>query len=176
MRSATTAHVSALDADVARTTCLAGLSPADGTERHDGLYACMHRVFVFGTLKDGFALHRQGLGDTPKRLDCRTVERFPMFIAGPWYAPMMMNEPGSGLQVHGELYEVDDTRLALLDALESVGKPGNFRVVIEVEALDGSTRWQAFAYVKSRVFASPVHSDLLEFYDDHRFVPFDRRP
>ena len=135
----------------------------------------MHRVFVFGTLKQGFPLHRQGLGDTPKRLDCRTVERFPMFIAGPWYAPMMMNEPGSGLQVRGELYEVDDTRLALLDSLESVGKPGNFRVVIEVEALDGSARWLAFAYVKSRVLATPIHSDLLDVFDDDRFVPFDRR-
>src|SRR5258708_4270342 len=33
---------------------------------------------------------------------------------------MMMNEPGGGLQVRGELYEVDDPRLALLDRLESV--------------------------------------------------------
>jgi hypothetical protein len=41
----------------------------------------MHRVFVFGTLKKGFPLHWQGFGDTPKRLDCRAVERFPMFIA-----------------------------------------------------------------------------------------------
>jgi gamma-glutamylaminecyclotransferase len=78
-----------------------------------------------------------------------------MFIAGPWYAPMMMNEPGSGLQVRGELHEVDDPRLALLDRLESVGKPGNYRVVIEVEALVGTARWPAFAYVKSRVVRPP---------------------
>jgi gamma-glutamylaminecyclotransferase len=148
---------------------------AAATDRGAGLYAGMHRVFVFGTLKQGFPLHRQGLGDTPKRRDCRTVERFPMFIAGPWYAPMMMNEPGYGLQVRGELYEVDDTRLVLLDGLESVGKPGNFRVVIEVEALDSSARCLAFAYVKSRVFATPIHSDLVEVYDDDRFVSFDRR-
>lgn len=135
----------------------------------------MHRVFVFGTLKQGFPLHGLGLGDAFESLDCRTVERFPMFIAGPWYAPMMMNEPGSGRQVRGELYEVDDARLALLDSLESVGKPGNFRVLIEVEALDGVARWLAFAFVKSRVLASPIHSDLLKVYDDNRFVPFDRR-
>ena len=135
----------------------------------------MHCVFVFGTLKEGFPLHRQGLGDTPKRRDCRTVERYPMFIAGSWYAPMMMDEPGHGLRVHGELYEVDDAGLALLDRLESVGKPGNFRIVIEVEALDGSARGQAFAFVKSRVFATPIYSDLLEVYDDDRFVPLERR-
>jgi gamma-glutamylaminecyclotransferase len=137
----------------------------------------MHRVFVFGTVKQGFPLHRQGLGDTPRRLaDCRTVERFPMFIASAWYAPMMMNEPGSGRRVRGELYEVDDAGLARLDAVEAVGKPGNWRVVTDVEALDGSGRWPAFVYVKSRVFAIPIHSDLLDVYDDDRFVPFDRRP
>ena len=136
----------------------------------------MHRVLVYGTLKKGFPLHRQGLGDTPKCLDCRTVERFPMFIAGPWYAPMLMNEPGSGRQVRGELYEVDDAGLARLDGLESVGRPGNWRILTEVEALDGSGRWSAFVYVKSRVFAIPIHSDLLDVYDDDRFVPFDRRP
>jgi gamma-glutamylaminecyclotransferase len=63
----------------------------------------------------------------------------------------------------------------LLDALESVGRPGNLRVVIEVEALDGSVRWPAFAYVNSGVLATPIHSDLLEVYGDDRFVPFDRR-
>jgi gamma-glutamylaminecyclotransferase len=135
----------------------------------------MHRVFVFGTLKQGFPLHRRGLGDASKCLDCRTVEHFPMFIAGPRYAPMMINEPGSGRQVRGELYEVDDARLALLDCLESVGKPGNSRVLIDVESLDASARWPAFADVKSRILASPIHSDLLEVYDDDRFVPFDRR-
>ena len=148
---------------------------AAATDRGAGPYAGMHRVFVFGTLKQGFPLHRQGLGDTPKHLDCRTVERFPMFIAGPWYAPMMMNEPGSGRQVCGELYEVDDAGLARLDGLESVGRPGNWRIVTEVEALDGSGRWPAFVYVKSRVFAIPIHSDLLQVYDDDRFVPVDRR-
>ena len=89
---------------------------------------------------------------------------------------MMMNEPGSGRRVRGELDEVDEAGLARLDAVESVGKPGNWRVVADVEALDGSGRWPAFVYVKSRVFAIPIHSDLLDVYDDDRFVPFDRRP
>lgn len=143
----------------------------------------MHKVFVYGTLKSGFALHRRALGEVARTCHCRTVERFPMFVAGPWFAPMMMNEPGCGLQVHGELYEVDDTRLAAIDALELVGKPGNFRVLIQVEALEGRTQgrtdgraaWPAFAYMKSRVLATPVYSDLLENYDDRRFVPVERR-
>jgi gamma-glutamylaminecyclotransferase len=142
----------------------------------------MHRVFVFGTLKAGFPLHDEALGDTPKLCCGRTVDRFPMFVAGPWFAPMMMDEPGTGLQVLGELYEVDDHRLAAIDRLESMGKPGNYRVLILVEPLDppaaasaGTAPWPAYAYVKSRVLATPVHTDWLENYDDRRFVPFDRR-
>ena len=81
-----------------------------------------------------------------------------------------MNEPGSGLQVHGERYEVDEARLARLDGLEPVGKPGNWRVEVMVEALDGSARWPAFVYAKSGVFAIAIHSDQLRVYDDGRFV------
>lgn len=137
----------------------------------------MHRVFVFGTVKQGFPLHRQGLGDTPRRLaDCRTVERFPMFIASAWYAPMMMNEPGLGCQIVGELYQVDHQRLLLIDQIESVGLPGNFRVRILVKALDQGTVCFANAYMKSRELASPVHSGLLGDYQDRRFVPPERRP
>ena len=86
-----------------------------------------------------------------------------------------MNEPGSGLQVHGKLYEVDEARLARFDGLESVGKPGNWRVEVMVEALDGSARWPAVVYAKSRVFAIAIPSDQLQVYDDGRFVPVDRR-
>lgn len=135
----------------------------------------MNRLFVFGTLKAGFPLHREGLADTPKLCDCRTVQRFPMFVAGPWFAPMMLNEPGQGHRVQGELYEVDDARLALIDRLESVPAEGNLRLVVDIETLDGSPAGAAFAYMKSRALATPVHSPWLDIYRDHRFVPVDRR-
>lgn len=84
--------------------------------------------------------------------------------------------------MRGELYEVDDRRLAVIDRLESVGKPGNYRVLILVEppgAMAGGQAYAgaclAYAYAKSRVLAMPVHTDWLENYDDRRFVPLDRR-
>lgn len=39
------------------------------------------------------------------------VNRYPLLVVGPWFAPMMLNEPGIGCQVDGELYEVDDKTL-----------------------------------------------------------------
>lgn len=136
----------------------------------------MTPVFVFGTLKRGFALHDRALTGARYQGQYRTVQRYPMFIAGEWYAPMMMNEPGLGCQIVGELYQVDHQRLLLIDQIESVGLPGNFRVRILVKALDQGTVCFANAYMKSRELASPVHSGLLGDYQDRRFVPPERRP
>lgn len=74
------------------------------------------------------------------------------------------------------MYEVDDERLELLDALESVPEPGNDRVATEVEPLAGGAILTAFAYVKSRDLATPVHTGYLEDYRDRRFVYPSRRP
>jgi gamma-glutamylaminecyclotransferase len=134
----------------------------------------MKRIFAFGTLKRGFPLHREGLARANYLGDGRTVERFPMLIAGPWFAPMMLNRPGSGFRVHGELYEIEDAQLAIIDALESIGQPGNERIVVEVELSEGG-RSAAFAYVKSPDIATPAHSGLLADYQDRRFVHPDER-
>jgi gamma-glutamylaminecyclotransferase len=133
------------------------------------------RVFVFGTLKKGFALHDQGLRGARCLGRYRMVERFPLLIAGPWFAPMMLDQPGNGRHVTGELYDVDEARLALLDRLESVGRPGNFRRRVEIEPIDGGARCRAQAYMKAPALATPAHSDYIEDYQDRRFIPPDRR-
>ncbi|MBY3381484.1 gamma-glutamylcyclotransferase family protein [Rhizobium laguerreae] len=132
-------------------------------------------VFVFGTLKRGFALHERGLSRARFLGIFRTLECYPMLIAGPWFAPMMFNEPGNGYHVVGELYESGDETIARLDQLESLGIPGNLRVAIDVEPVAGGPIRTALAYMKSRQLAKPVHSDYLRVYEDRRFVPFDRR-
>jgi gamma-glutamylaminecyclotransferase len=131
----------------------------------------MQRIFAFGTLKRGFALHEAMVAHAGFLGVFRTDERYPMLIAGPRFAPMMLNEPGVGLQVVGELYETGEEGLAAVDALESVGRPGNFRVVVQVRPLTGNDPCKAFAYMKARALAHPVHSDYLEIYDDQRFTP-----
>ncbi|MDG4876144.1 gamma-glutamylcyclotransferase [Mesorhizobium sp. WSM4935] len=120
--------------------------------------------------EDGLPLHEQGLSGAAFRGNCRTHERFPMLIAGPRFAPMMFKEPGVGLQVAGELYGIDDRALLRLDRIESVGVPGNWRVPIEVEPLEGGPSTMAQVYMKSRRLADPIHSGYLACYNDRRFV------
>jgi len=134
-----------------------------------------HLLFVFGTLKRGFPLHERGLGDAPFIGEARTLERYPMLIAGPWFAPMMLTDPGEGRIIWGELYEVDEERLVVIDTLESVGQPGNWRVLIRVTTQPDGDIVSAFAYLKDRFLAEPVHSGLLDVYADSRFIPPERR-
>jgi len=137
----------------------------------------MIRLFVFGTLKNGFPLHDPCLGGATYLGAYHTVEPYPMFIAGQWFAPMMLDKPGNGFHVSGELYEIDRARLAAIDAVESIGKAGNFRISIEVIPVEGGGRGHAFAYVKSENLARAVHSPCLTDYQDRRFIPrWNRKP
>jgi gamma-glutamylaminecyclotransferase len=135
----------------------------------------MAKILAVGTLKRGFPLHEEGLSNARYLGEYRTRQRFPMIIAGPWSAPMVFDQPGTGLHIKGELYEISQASLARLDALESVGQPGNERPVVEVEPLGPGHACHAIVFVKSPELASPIHSGYLEDYQDHRFIP-PRRP
>jgi gamma-glutamylaminecyclotransferase len=115
------------------------------------LIATPQLVFVFGTLKKGFPLHRRGLAH-------RTAASYPMLIAGPWFAPMMFFEPARGLRVSGELYQVDPATLERLDRMESIGRPANFRRRIRVVPRRPARSCRALAYFKARFLAASVHS------------------
>lgn len=131
----------------------------------------MPRVFAFGTLKRGFPLHDQVMKGAALLGLCRTAKPFPMLVAGPRYAPTMLNEPGAGRHVCGELFAVDQRQLERIDAIES-GIPGNGRVLIDLLAMDDKSIGSAFAYVKSRELAVPAHTGYLEAYRlDPRFIP-----
>lgn len=57
-----------------------------------------HCVFAFGTLKKGFPFHEKGGLSQAEFLGAhRTRACFPLVIAGPRFAPMMFNEPGTGI-------------------------------------------------------------------------------
>ncbi|QIA23269.1 gamma-glutamylcyclotransferase family protein [Mesorhizobium sp. AA22] len=127
-------------------------------------------VFVFGTLKKGFPLHQQGLASATMLGPYRTQARFPLLIAGPRFAPMMFNEPGIGFHVVGELYIVEERAMENLDCIESIGKPENLRVSIDVKPIEGGRALSALACMKTWDLAEPVHSGYLDVYDDRRFI------
>jgi gamma-glutamylaminecyclotransferase len=135
----------------------------------------MARIFALGTLKRGFPLSC-ALDGSQYLGPYRSVERFPLLIAGQWYAPMLLDQPGSGRHILGEVYELDDAMLARIDGLESVGQPGKLRIRMRVSSLAGAGECEAWAYAKAPELATPVHSGYLDDYQDRRFIAPWQRP
>ena len=91
-------------------------------------------VFVFGTLKQGFPNFAVNQG---RRVGSafRTLERHPLLLVGERHVPWLIDSPGLGERVAGELYEVDAAALAAMDELEGVGRPdGYHRKALRVQA------------------------------------------
>ena len=110
-------------------------------------------IFVYGTLKQGFPNHVRNTG---LRLPgvFRTRQPFPFYVVrlpNEDRAPWLINSPGQGVPVSGQVFEVDESKLQAMDAFEEVGLPeGYVRIGIELEAVFDSQRapLHAFAYVK----------------------------
>ena len=134
----------------------------------------MHHVFVYGTLKRGFANHHLF---PPARFvgECVTVARYPLVIAGEWFLPVLINEAGTGSEVLGELYSLDRDSLAALDELEGLGAPLGY-VRLEIQIVIDGTKIPAWTYTKPPDLVSLVHAGpLREYVADPRYVPGEQR-
>lgn len=90
------------------------------------LPSCVHmsRVFVYGTLKKGqpnySRMFDSNNGKAKFVSSALTTERYPLVIASKNNIPFLLNIPGQGHRVQGEIYEVDDKMLKFLDDFEGV--------------------------------------------------------
>ncbi|KAK8565044.1 hypothetical protein V6N13_020167 [Hibiscus sabdariffa] len=88
--------------------------------------SCTTLIFTYGTLKRGFSNHvlLQDLmrtGDAVFKGTYQTVGKYPL-VCGPYRVPFLLNMPGSGHRVTGELYAVSARGLARVDELEGTSK------------------------------------------------------
>lgn len=69
------------------------------------------------------------------------ADRYPLVVGGRWFTPYLIDEPGSGHCVSGELFRVTDPHLAQLDAFESVHLPNGYvRKQLAIALQGGSDR------------------------------------
>ncbi|XP_063068854.1 gamma-glutamylaminecyclotransferase-like [Engraulis encrasicolus] len=84
----------------------------------------MTHIFVYGTLKKGQPNYHRMLDTANGRASfcgpATTIDKFPLVIAGQYNIPFLLNIPGQGHHVQGEVYCVDDQMLAFLDRFESI--------------------------------------------------------
>lgn len=103
----------------------------------------MNRIFVYGTLKQGYPnAHVMKGRRVPGRFV--TVAPWSLYLVGARHTPWLVADDGHGVQVEGELYEVGDEHMPALDALEDVGVPlGYRRERIDVQAIEGDRPGEA---------------------------------
>lgn len=124
-------------------------------------------VFVYGTLKKGFPNYAAYMQSAEFAGTCQTVEKYPLMLNGDRQVPCLVNTPGKGFAVSGELYRVDDNCLQRLDELEGLGRPGGYlRCAIDllVNQGTGPRRCQAQAYLmKPETVDDPRSSHLAQY-------------
>lgn len=127
-------------------------------------------VFVFGTLKEGFPNFSRNSGVRVPGTYA-TALAFPFFLVGERFSPWMLDSPGLGHRVRGQLFEVDAAGLREMDLLERVGEPdGYVRRRILVQRLDDlpECEVEAFVYLKPPPLLDPKEVRLgpLEEYTE----------
>lgn len=82
----------------------------------------MGHVFMYGTLKEGQPNHHKLLDSNNGQAEfitcARTVESYPLVIGTKDRYPFLLDVPGSGHRVSGEIYNVDQKMLQFLDDFE----------------------------------------------------------
>ena len=108
------------------------------------------RVFVFGTLKEGFPNFATNTGTRMPGVFV-TKERYPFYLVGERHSPWLVNLPGQGEQVVGQVFEVTPEVLARMDVLERVGEADGYeRIQVAVLPQSGGPGAQlvVHAYLK----------------------------
>ena len=140
----------------------------------------MH-LFIYGTLKKGFANHDTVMKGTEYLGAGVSLNRFPLLIAGQWNSPVLMEEPGSGFQVQGELYRVAEEKLAEIDQFEGTDSPhGYYRKAISVipnYPIDGGcVGILAYTYFKQPSGLMHVTAGPLRLFPpDNQYIPRSQR-
>jgi gamma-glutamylaminecyclotransferase len=128
----------------------------------------MTLLFTYGTLKQGFCNHPINAGErVPGHY--RTRDRLPFYLMGDGHVPCVIHAPGTGHQVHGELYRADAQALVAMDRLERIGQPGGYsRITVALERTDAATPQTVMADIYVRLPADVVNgeqrTELLENY------------
>lgn len=104
----------------------------------------MAQIFVYGTLKKGQPNHRHIIDKSNGKAEfvatAVTTQRYPLVIASKYNVPFLLNLPGLGQRVQGEIYKVDEQMLRFLDDFECV--PTRYQrtpVELEVKEVVGGT-------------------------------------
>jgi RimJ/RimL family protein N-acetyltransferase len=151
----------------------AGLSDAALRDNGDGSFTQLfewtpppHRVFVYGTLKEGYRNFHVNRGVRIAG-EFVTAQPYPLYVLGEFGLPWLVHAPGEGHAVRGQLFEVDEATLAAMDVLERIHDAQWYtRRALAVRPVAGGADLRALAYFgdAARAARETVHLGPLPEY------------
>ncbi len=126
----------------------------------------MNRVFVFGTLKEGFPNFEKNKG-IRFRGEFETKERYPLYLVGERHSPWLVLDKGNGHNIQGQVFTVTDDALAEMDKLERISEPDGYRRFdITVLAKDTSEALVVSTYGKTveQIQGADIRAELTGEY------------
>jgi len=132
----------------------------------------MSRVFVYGTLKRG-QMNHELLESTERgnaKYICRAVtpERYPLVVGTRYNIPFMLNKPGTGPYILGEMYEVDNKMLDTLDKLEDIAGGYYSREMMMFNLFQYGKAVEAYVYMLNNY---PASMEKLPHTDEYKNTP-----
>ncbi|GFR79186.1 gamma-glutamylaminecyclotransferase [Elysia marginata] len=86
--------------------------------------ASTHFVFLYGTLKTTEPNHHVLFRRDPEGVtfvgEGQTVDLYPLIVTTPFNIPFLLDQEHTGKKILGEIYEINETTLELLDEFEGV--------------------------------------------------------
>jgi len=119
-----------------------------------------YKLFVYGTLKRGLSNHHY-LAGARYLGEATTFEAYPLVAPKIWY-PYLIDAPGEGERVKGELYEIDLPTLKRIDRLEEYPRYYTRRPIQVVD--QEGRRHEAIAYFLAQKIPYKRFAYLKEFH------------
>ena len=143
-------------------------------------------LFVYGTLKRGLTNYERYLGHAEARGAARflgsgrTTGSFPVVVrpasmAPATRGPVLLDRPGTGYRIHGELFAVDDRTLEAMDLLEGVRSGHYYKREVEVDVEADSEAHHAEYLVGQTLrciaYFFPAHEELQALPQHANYTP-----
>jgi gamma-glutamylaminecyclotransferase len=128
----------------------------------------LHIVFIFGTMKQGYPNFKTNQGARIAG-NFITSQKYPLYLVGERHSPWLIDSPGQGNRIHGQLFKVSSQTLEKMDKLERIEElDGYRRVIIEVENTVDSVVSEAFVYIKpnDQIAAEEIKIGPISRYED----------
>uniref|UniRef100_A0A087YPT4 Gamma-glutamylaminecyclotransferase n=1 Tax=Poecilia formosa TaxID=48698 RepID=A0A087YPT4_POEFO len=135
----------------------------------------MHCVFVYGSLKRGQPNHPYMTDSNNGKAEflgtAVTVQKYPLVIATNYNMPFLLNLPGQGNRVQGEIYQVDGKMLEFLDSFENI--PTMYQrtaVELEIKMADEKEKLMAGSIMEASVYSTTTYQPdwpSLPTYDNY---------